>query len=241
MITIEDTSDGTFSHMNAPRTARKIVLAHNGQPVVVVKATVGSMDNNCYLIATGTDALLIDAAHDAEYLLSLATELNVHITDVLTTHRHDDHVQALPHVLAATGARHHAPSPDAAALPAAVDQTWGDSRSPEGDRGETVDFASPALTALGMLVILLRGHTAGGLGLIFHPDNGPLHLFTGDSLFPGGVGKTPTSQDFAQLLDDVTARCFRYPDPTVVHPGHGDDTTLGAQRPFLDDWRQRGW
>ena len=67
-------------------------------------------------------------------------------------------------------------------------------------------------------------------------------LFTGDCLFPGGVGKTWKAGDFDQLLSDVTSRVFNvYDDSTVIYPGHGDDTTLGAERPHLDEWKERGW
>lgn len=245
MIIPQDTAStsptGVFDHLSGPRDARSITVTCHGTPVTVVKTTVGDMDNGCYLIAAGGDALLVDAADDAPHLLALADELGARITDVLTTHRHHDHVRALPEVLAATGARHHAPGPDAPELPAPSDRTWGDPRSPEGDAGESLDPASTGLAGLGMLVVLLRGHTPGGLALVLPTDDGPVHLFTGDSLFPGGVGNTATPEDFTRLLDDVTARCFRYPDSTVVHPGHGDDTTLGAERPALDDWRARGW
>lgn len=245
MITAENTTgrtpDGTFGHLSAPREAHSLTVTCGGAPVTVVKTTVGDMDNDCYLLAVGGDALLVDAADDAAHLLGLAAELGVQITDVLTTHRHHDHVRALTEVLAATGARHHAPVPDADALPAPADRTWGDPRSPEGDAGQELDPASPALAGLGMLVVLLRGHTPGGLVLVLPTDDGPVHLFTGDSLFPGGVGNTSAPEDFTRLLDDVTARCFRYPDDTVVHPGHGDDTTLGTERPHLTEWRDRGW
>lgn len=241
MITAEEPTAPTFAHLSAPRQARSITTTRNGVEVTVVKTTVGDMNNDCYLVASSGDALLIDAADDAPHLLALAGELGVRITDVLTTHRHNDHVRALPDVLAATGARHHAPVPNAPALPVPSDRTWGDGRSPEGDAGDPLDPASTALARLGMLVVLLRGHTPGGLALVLPSDEGPVHLFTGDSLFPGEVGNTATADDFTRLLDDVTARCFRYPDSTVVHPGHGDDTTLGAERPHLDDWRDRGW
>lgn len=245
MITAENptdpSDDGTFGHLPAPRAARSRTVICQGTDVTVVKTTVGDMDNDCYLLAAGGDALLVDAAADADHLLGLAAELGVRITDVLTTHRHHDHVGALAEILAATGATHHSSGPDADALPTAVDRTWGDPRSPEGDAGERFTPTSTALSGLGMLVVLLRGHTPGGLALVLPTDDGPVHLFTGDSLFPGGVGNTATPEDFAGLLGDVTARCFRYPDTTVVHPGHGDDTTLGAERPHLDEWRARGW
>lgn len=201
------------------------------------------MGNNCYLVSSGKDALLIDAAADAPHLLALAEEAGVRITDVLTTHQHFDHVQALEEVLAATGARHHASVQDAPALPAAVDVTWG--ANPDDDAPEAFTTSSPALDALGMRLVLLRGHTPGGLGVILPGQaagqDGPTQLFSGDSLFPGGVGKTESPQDFTSLLDDVTRRCFTLPDDTVVHPGHGDATTIGAERPHLDEWRERGW
>ncbi|MCI1256607.1 MULTISPECIES: MBL fold metallo-hydrolase [Corynebacterium] len=249
MITSDDATarpgTGTFSHLSGPREAHSLSVTCSGSggeiPVTLVKTTVGDMDNNCYLITAGGDALLIDAADDATHLLSLAEQLGVTITDVLTTHRHSDHVRALAEVLAATGARHHSAGPDAPALPSPSDRTWGDPRSPEGDAGEPLAPASPALSELGMLVVLLRGHTPGGLALYLPTDDGPAHLFTGDSLFPGGVGNTASPEDFRLLLGDVTSRCFRYPDTTAVHPGHGDDTTLGAERPHLDEWRDRGW
>lgn len=240
MITAENTTDGTFSHLASPREARSITVTCAGRPVTVVKTTVGDMDNDCYLVAVDGDALLVDAADDAAHLLDLAAELGVQVTDVLTTHRHADHVRALPEVLATTGARHHAPVTDASDLPSPADRTWG-VPGPEGDAGEQPDLASTALSGLGMLVVLLRGHTPGGLALVLPTDDGPVHLFTGDSLFPGGVGNTAGPEDFTRLLGDVAARCFRYPDDTVVHPGHGDDTTLGTERPHLAAWRERGW
>ena len=91
-------------------------------------------------------------------------------------------------------------------------------------------------------MIELRGHTPGSIALLWTNPHGADHLFTGDSLFPGGVGKTGTPDDFTSLLNDVTSRLFdRLSDDTVVHPGHGDSTTIGAERPRLREWRARGW
>jgi glyoxylase-like metal-dependent hydrolase (beta-lactamase superfamily II) len=93
-------------------------------------------------------------------------------------------------------------------------------------------------------VIHLRGHTPGSIALALDgpATGGVTHLFTGDCLFPGGVGKTWQPGDFAQLLDDVTTRVFDvYDDSTVIYPGHGDDTVLGEERPHLGEWRERGW
>ena len=91
-------------------------------------------------------------------------------------------------------------------------------------------------------MIGLVGHTPGSITLALSPADGPVRLFTGDSLFPGGVGKTWRPGDFVTLLADVEAKLFEpYGDDTIVHPGHGADTTLGAERPHLDEWRARGW
>ncbi|MEJ6548598.1 MBL fold metallo-hydrolase [Corynebacterium sp. USCH3] len=208
-------------------------------PTQITTTTVGPMGNNCYLVSSGGDALLIDAADEAPHLLSTAADAGVRITDVLTTHRHWDHVQALTEILAATGARHHASVQDAPDLPVHVDASWG--HDPDRDAPEDFITSSPSLNSLGMRLILLRGHTAGGLGVILPRDDGPDHLFAGDSLFPGGVGKTESPEDFDMLLTDVSRRCFSLPDDTLVHPGHGDGTTIGTERPHLEQWRERGW
>ncbi|HXF03171.1 MAG TPA: MBL fold metallo-hydrolase, partial [Arthrobacter sp.] len=91
--------------------------------------------------------------------------------------------------------------------------------------------------------IKLRGHTPGSVALLYRAPDGPAHVFTGDSLFPGGVGNTEKDPErFASLFNDVHDRLFGYlPDDTVVHPGHGKGTTLGAERPHLEEWRSRGW
>ena len=231
-ITDDPGTAGMFGHLAAPRETRLITASlPSGETFRLAKTTVGPMDNNAYFVCAGQDALLIDAAADAEHLLAVAEALGVRITDVLTTHRHDDHVQALSEVLAATGARHHASPQDAPALPAAVDRTWcADAAS------EPFVPASTAVAALSPTVTLLRGHTPGGLAVTVDG-----HVFTGDSLFPGGVANTGNPDDFARLIDDVTTRVFTLPDTTAVHPGHGDDTTLGAERSHLDEWKARGW
>lgn len=190
--------------------------------------SVSHMDNNCYLLASEGKGLLIDAADDAASLLQLAADHHVTITDVLTTHRHHDHVRALPQVLEATGATHWAPFLDAPAIPAEVDRPLND--------GDTLDFASHRLP-----VSILRGHTPGGVCVEAWIDEVP-NLFVGDSLFPGGLGKTASEGDFVRLFNDVKEKIFdRCPDDTVVWPGHGKPTTVGAERPHLDQWWARRW
>jgi glyoxylase-like metal-dependent hydrolase (beta-lactamase superfamily II) len=94
-----------------------------------------------------------------------------------------------------------------------------------------------------LTAVHLRGHTPGSIAFVFQDPEGPVHIFSGDSLFPGGVGNTQKDPErFNQLLSDVTERLFgTYPDAAVVHPGHGKPTTLGTERPHLEEWRARGW
>jgi glyoxylase-like metal-dependent hydrolase (beta-lactamase superfamily II) len=92
-------------------------------------------------------------------------------------------------------------------------------------------------------VMHLRGHTPGSVALAYQDPQGHAHIWTGDSLFPGGIGNVQKDPErFAQLLGDVRARIFDvYDDETWIYPGHGADTTLGAERPHLQQWRERGW
>ncbi|WP_338073793.1 MBL fold metallo-hydrolase [Kineococcus siccus] len=196
------------------------------------EAHVGPGDNVAYLLTcrrTRTQ-LLVDAAAEPERLLALAREGDAEgrLALVVTTHRHHDHVGALEAVVAATGARTAAGELDADHLPVAVDRRLAD--------GDVVEVGD-----LRLLVRHLRGHTPGSVALVL--PGAPARVFTGDSLFPGGVGNTRGSaDDFASLLADVSARLFaELADDTVVHPGHGAPTTLGTERPHLDEWRARGW
>jgi glyoxylase-like metal-dependent hydrolase (beta-lactamase superfamily II) len=91
-------------------------------------------------------------------------------------------------------------------------------------------------------VIHLRGHTPGSIALLHRDTAGIPHLFTGDSLFPGGPGRTTSPEDFTSLINDLESRIFdQLPDETWFYPGHGKDSTLGAERPHLTEWRKRGW
>ncbi|CAN5369076.1 MBL fold metallo-hydrolase [soil metagenome] len=195
----------------------------------ITKLAVGAMNNNAYLLsclATG-QTLLVDAANEAGRLLELIGDQPVRT--VVTTHQHADHWQALAEVVSATGARTVAHPLDAAALPVPVDVRV------EGGGG--VEVGEVALE-----VIHLRGHTPGSIALLHRDPDGSTHLFTCDSLFPGGPGRTTSRTDFSSLMDDLEERVFGVlPDDTWVYPGHGLDTTLGAERPQLAEWRARGW
>lgn len=197
--------------------------------LTITKASVGPMDNNAYVLRctrTG-EQVLIDAANEPATLLALLGDDG--LARVVTTHRHGDHWQALAAVVEATGAETVAGAPDVEGIPVPTARPVVD--------GDRVPVGASELT-----VITLVGHTPGSIALLYDDPDGMPHLWTGDSLFPGGVGRTATPADFDSLLDDVEHKLFgRLPDETWVYPGHGDDTTLGAERPHLAEWRSRGW
>jgi glyoxylase-like metal-dependent hydrolase (beta-lactamase superfamily II) len=195
--------------------------------LTITKASVGPMDNNAYLLRCGDAQLLIDAANDAPRLLEVIGDGG--LQTVVTTHRHYDHWQALSAVVSATGAASLAGADDAAEIPVVTGEL------PDGD---TVTVGDCTLE-----VIQLVGHTPGSIALLYQDPSGTAHLFTGDSLFPGGVGNTrKNAANFKTLIDDVEHKLFdRLPDDTWFYPGHGKDSTLGAQRPHLAEWRARGW
>jgi glyoxylase-like metal-dependent hydrolase (beta-lactamase superfamily II) len=198
--------------------------------LVVEKLAVGPFDNNSYLLrctATGTQ-VLVDAAAEPERLLELIGDDG--IDAVVTTHRHRDHWAALAAVVEATGARTVAHVDDAPGIDVPTEEAVQD--------GDTIRVGQVELTA-----IHLVGHTPGSIALLYDDPAGPPHLFTGDCLFPGGVGNTEKdAARFATLYEGVVTKLFdRLPDETWVYPGHGKDTTLGAERPQLQEWRERGW
>jgi len=201
--------------------------------VSIIKMSVGPMDNNAYLVtcAITGESLLIDAANDPELLVALVRENAPKLALIVTTHQHFDHWQALEAVTEATGAPTAAHQLDAEALPLLPNRFLAG--------GDVILVGDLAFD-----VIHLRGHTPGSVALAMRPagERTAVQLFTGDCLFPGGVGKTWEPGAFEELLGDVTSQLFGvYGDDTVVYPGHGDDTTLGEERPHLAEWRERGW
>jgi glyoxylase-like metal-dependent hydrolase (beta-lactamase superfamily II) len=197
--------------------------------VTLTKLAVGEMHNNAYLLVDETgQGLLIDAAAEPARLLELIGDTPV--AKIVTTHQHQDHWQALAAVKAATGAVTVAHPADAPGIPVPTDELVED--------GGTVAFGD---TVLG--VTLLVGHTPGSIALALDGGGAEPHLFTGDCLFPGGVGNTQKdAARFDSLYTGVVEKVFdRFPDATWVYPGHGSDTTVGAERPHLAEWRERGW
>ncbi len=193
--------------------------------VEVHRYVVGPWENNVFILrskATG-DALLIDAANEHEMLLDLARRLGVR--RVVETHGHHDHIQAVP-ALRDAGYDVAVTAADAAMLPS-YDQLLEDESVLEvGD--------------LRIHTIATPGHTPGSM--CFAVEGTPL-LFSGDTLFPGGPGNTATELgDFATIIESIERRLFTPFSPeTIVLPGHGLDTTIGAERPNLDEWVARGW
>lgn len=197
--------------------------------VTVHKQSVGDMDNNAYLLVSTRGSLLIDAAARPSILRRLVAGHDV--TAIVTTHRHHDHIGALAELAEVTGATLYAGKADAAAIRT---QTGVDRVESVWD-GSTIGFGADKIEVVGLV-----GHTPGSIALVYRGD--VTHLFTGDSLFPGGVGRTWPPGAFTVLMDEVESKLFsQFPDSTQVHPGHGDDTTIGIERPSLAAWRKRGW
>ncbi len=196
--------------------------------LVISKVAVGPMDNNAYLLRCDDgDQVLVDAAAEPATLVRLVGQGG--LSRIVTTHHHRDHWSALAEVVAATGARTAAGQDDVDGIDVPTDEPLPD--------GARINVGGCELE-----VIQLVGHTPGSIALLYDDPVGHPHLFTGDSLFPGGPGKTTSPGSFTSLMDDLERRVFdRLPDETWVYPGHGADTTLGAERAHLAEWRARGW
>ena len=225
MTAVDDTYTG---HVETQTAARRTLPG-----VSIIKMSVGPMDNNTYLVtcAKTGESLLIDAANDPELLVELVAEQAPKLEMIVTTHQHFDHWQALEAVAEATGAPTAVHQLDAEALPVTPDRFLAG--------GDVIVIGD-----LNFDVIHLRGHTPGSVALALRPDGErtAVQLFTGDCLFPGGPGRTTNVTEFQSLMGDLESRVFAvYGDDTVVYPGHGDDTTLGEERPRLGEWRERGW
>jgi len=211
---------------------------HDLNALTVRSISVSEMSNNVYVLTSKSNGaqVLIDAADDAPAIFTLLedaqkdTSAIARLALIITTHSHWDHVRALGEVRELTKAPAAAGLDDIAdiAVPTDIPLRHGDVRSIDGIELE---------------VIHLRGHTPGSIALLYRDPQGPAHLFTGDSLFPGGVGNTNgDAERFSSLYNDIVTRIFDYlPDDTLVHPGHGAGTTLGAERSKLSEWKQRGW
>ena len=189
----------------------------------ISKVVVGPLHTNVFVLrCKGTgEAVLFDAADDAARLVGLCRDLGVR--RVLETHGHHDHIAAVPGVRAAGIPVGIAPA-DAAMLPD-HDFALAD--------GEILEVGD-----LRLRTVFTPGHTPGSTSFVLE-EHGV--VFVGDTLFPGGPGATRPPGDFATIIRSISERLFALPPDTVVMPGHGADTTIGAEQPHLDEWIERGW
>lgn len=197
---------------------------HYEGDIWIKKLEVGGFENNAYfLIDPDTrEALLIDAAWEPERLIAAAEDLNV--LRVLTTHGHRDHHQAFDPVRKSLGVPGGIGEIDAHMLASPPDFTIHE--------GDVFRFGKHELRAMHT-----PGHTPGGTCFLIGQ-----HLFSGDTLFPGGPGKTATAiGDFDKIIESIRERLFTLPEGTIVYPGHGLDTTIGTEKPHLQEWMDRGW
>ncbi len=205
-----------------PAISRMVDL--DGVRVEVRKLSVGWIDNNVYLLRdTATqEALLIDAADDADRILAEVGDARLRA--IVTTHGHRDHWRALDAVADATGAPVWLHPADEDLVRRTPDRAAED--------GKRVGFGQAEVR-----VLHTPGHTPGSVCLLL----GDRHLFSGDTLFPGGPGNTFGDEDaFRQIMRSLRDKLFTLDDETWVYPGHGDDTTIGDERPSLDEWEARG-
>jgi glyoxylase-like metal-dependent hydrolase (beta-lactamase superfamily II) len=237
-------------------------LVDDDAGLILRRVVVGPLDTNCWIIAGTLDrrAVIVDPGDQPGRILDACVDLDVRA--VILTHTHWDHVLALPDVADALGTpvlahphdqpvwphecehlRHHGHF-DAGSATEQLLSNGVHLGPPNGKalwRGETTPVRHGTTVTVGdglaFSILHTPGHTPGGISLIAGH-----HLFTGDTLFPGGPGLTgwPLS-DFSAIIDSIGQTLFSLPDSTLVHPGHGRSTTIGTERPHLASWIQRGW
>jgi glyoxylase-like metal-dependent hydrolase (beta-lactamase superfamily II) len=199
-------------------------LHYEDSQVEITKVVVGPVANNVFVVRcreTG-EAVLLDAANEHDRLLELCRRLNV--GKVLETHGHWDHIQAVPAVRDA-GYEVGVTAEDSAMLPSYDFVLEDDS--------------DIAVGRLRLHTIHTPGHTPGSM--CFAVEGSPV-LFSGDTLFPGGPGATRWDySDFGAIIRAIDGLFSTFPAGTIVMPGHGDDTTIGTERPHLQEWADRGW
>lgn len=199
-------------------------LHYNDSVCEIHKVVVGPVDNNVFVVRcrqTG-DAVLIDAANEHDLLLEMCQQLGVRT--VIETHGHWDHIQAVPAVRDAGYE---------------VGVTAADADMLDSYDYVLEDQSVISVGRLRLHTLATPGHTPGSM--CFRLDHVPV-LFSGDTLFPGGPGNTTfPGGDFETIISSIDTRLFTLDPQTLVLPGHGDDTTIGTERPHLDEWVDRGW
>ena len=195
---------------------------YEGDDLIVRKIEVGTMENNVYVLECPEthEALIVDGCFEPEKIIAAADGAKV--VGIVQTHGHMDHVQALPALRDHYGVPVYAHEGDDYPVP--IDDQIAD--------GQTIRFGRREAS-----VLHTPGHTPGGVCYLVGE-----HLISGDTLFPGGPGNTWGDKDaFAQIIESVEKKLFTLPDQTRVYPGHGKDTTIGAEKPHLQEWIERGW
>lgn len=193
-------------------------------PAEITKISVGGMDNNVYLITVGAEAVYVDGgSNEAEFVLSQLGDKRLNA--ILQTHGHGDHVGALRQVVDATKTTVFSHPADRLPVPAEA----------------LADGDVHTLGDVEFRVLHTPGHTPGSVCFLLEMD-GETHLFSGDTLFPGGPGNTSGNVEaFRTVMASLDEKLFVLPDDTHVYPGHGADTTIGTERPHVEEWRARGW
>ncbi|MEV4694173.1 MBL fold metallo-hydrolase [Micromonospora echinospora] len=186
------------------------------------------VDNNVWVIGDDAECVVLDAPHDVAAIRELIGDRRV--VAIVATHAHDDHVRVAPELARATGAP---------VLLHPADRVLWDMVHPDtAPDGELTDGQTITLGGTTLRVLHTPGHSPGACSL-YAPDLGA--VFTGDTLFAGGPGATGRSySDFGTIVESIRTRLLTLPPETVVHTGHGDDTTIGAEAPHLDEWIARG-
>jgi len=196
---------------------------YEGDDLIVRKIRVGNMENNTYVLECPAthEALLVDGCFEADVILAECK--GAEIVGIVQTHAHHDHTDALPALKDKLDVPLYAHPAEDYPVPIEVELADDD----------VISFGKDHEVR----VLHTPGHTPGGVCLL--TGN---HLVSGDTLFPGGPGNTRGDKGlFKQIIDGIENKLFTLPDDTRVYPGHGDDTTIGEEKPHLDEWKQRGW
>lgn len=196
---------------------------YESDDMIVRKIEVGTMENNVYVLECPDthEGFLVDGCFETDRILAGAE--GVEIVGILQTHGHMDHVQALPELKEKLGVPVYAHPHDDYPIP--IDRELAD--------GDELIFGTNHIVK----VLHTPGHSPGGVCFLTGK-----HLISGDTLFPGGPGNTwGDAKAFEQIVTQIETKLFTLPDDTSVYPGHGRDTTIGTEKPHLQEWKDRGW